>query len=176
MYLYSSLLQHSIRDDKTWANITKQNPIIQKVINAFAYQDEDLNLMYTRGPNSTIMLTLSTQISAPSGDYFSVHRLFPGVVRNSPNYNPPIRPWFTNATEDSYSLSGPYIGFFFKYPLITLSSRKVVQDPYTHQNVTIVAAADMAVSELSSLGIIISANMVFNALRLLFLLFEKLSQ
>ena len=114
--------------------------------------------MYTRGPNSTIMLTLSTQINLPSGDYFSAHRLFPGVVRNSSNYNPPIRPWFTNAIEDSYSLYGPYIGYFFKYPLITLSSRKVVQDPQSNQNVTIVAAADMAVSELSSLGIIIIAS------------------
>lgn len=150
VYLYSSHLKHSIRDDKNWTRITNQYPSIRKAINTLTYQDEDLKRMYTRGPNSAIMLTLSAQINLPTGDYFSIHRLFPGLVRNSPDYDPPHRPWFLNAPEDSYAITEPYmVGFFLKQPLITVSSRKVVQD---NQNITIVASVDMAVSELSSIG------------------------
>ena len=117
-----------------------------------AYQDQDFELMYTRGPETNIMFQLSAKVDLPSGQYLSVHRTFPGLMRNSTTYNPPKRPWFKAAKVDSYGVTRPYMGFFIKRPLLTLASKKIVTDPETKRDITVVGSADMSVTELSSIG------------------------
>ena len=161
VYLYSSAGNKGIRDDKSWANITEEYPIVRTVINSLARQDQDFEQMYTRGPNTTIMLQLTAQIDVPSGQYVAVHRTFPGLLRNSPYsgvvYNPPKRPWFKAAKENIYGVTRPYMGFFYKGPLLTLASKKVVTDPKTKRDITVVGSADLAVAELSSIGNFLSS-------------------
>ena len=146
----------SIRDDIQWNNTLKEYPIVNSVINALAVQDGDAKLMYTRGPNTTIMLTLSTKISLVSSSYedhyLSAHRLFPGILRNRTDYDPPQRTWFKNAKDGSFYFYGPFIGGFYKYPLITLSSKKTIIDSVTKLPIVVVSAADMAVTEVSAIG------------------------
>ena len=152
LYLYSSARKTSIRDDKGWANITEEYPIVKTVVNSLAYHDQDFELMYTRGPNTTIMFQLSAKVDLPSGQYVAVHRTYPGLLRNSTTYNPPKRPWFIKAKENTYGVTSPFIGFFIKSPLIGLSSKKVVTDPKTKLNITVVGSADLSIAELSSIG------------------------
>ena len=108
--------------------------------------------MYTRGPNTTVMFYLSTKISLPSGKYIAVHRTFPGIVKDEITYDPPKRPWFLDAKQNSYNLYGPYVETFTKQSVITLSTLSTTTDPGTGRSLTTVAAGVMLISELSSIG------------------------
>lgn len=110
-----------------------------------------MNLMYTRGPNTTVMFYLSTKISLPSGKYFAVHRTFPGIVKNISDYDPPKRQWFTDAKQNSYNLYGPYVETFTEQSVITLSTLSTTTDS-TGKSLTTVAAGVMLIRELSSIG------------------------
>lgn len=150
--MYSSALPGAARNNQTWTKLTSSHPSINSVINALAFQDRDMNLMYTQGPNSTVMFYLSTKISLTSGDYVSVHRTLPGIVKNNNSYDPTIRSWFKKAPMNSYYLNGPYVETFTKQPVITLSSMKTGSDSETGESLQTVAAAVMLISELSTIG------------------------
>ena len=155
VYMYSSALPGAARNNQTWSSLTSSHASINSVINALAFQDRDMNLMYTQGPNSTVMFYLSTKISFNSGDYVSVHRTLPGIVKNNNSYDPTMRSWFKKAPLNSYYLYGPYVETFTKQPVITLSSMKTGSDSGTGESLKTVAAAVMLISELSTIGEII---------------------
>ena len=132
--------------------MTNSYPVINTVVNALAYQDKDMNIMYTRGPNTTVMFYLSTKITFRNDSYISIHRTFPGVQKNSTTYNPPSRQWFKRAPQDSYYLYGPYVEGFTQQPVITLSSMKSTTDSATGLPLTFVSGAVMLISEVAAIG------------------------
>lgn len=151
VYLYSSAIG-PVRTNKTWSILAKNHSVINSVINALAYQDMDMNTIYCRGPNTTVMFYLSTMIYVKSSEYVTVHRSFPGVRIPLPSYNPANSPWFTRAPENSYSLYGPYLEEFTQQPVITLSSMKTSRDTVTGEKLTTVSAAAILISELAAIG------------------------
>ena len=134
-------------------NVMKESPAVNSVIKGLAYQDRDMNIMYTKGPNTTVMFYLSTKISLSSSSYVAVHRTFPGIVKNSTTYNPPTRPWFKNASQDSYNVHGPYVETFTRQRVVTLSTLSTATDAATNQTLSTVAAGVMLIDTLSSIGI-----------------------
>lgn len=130
---------------------------MNSVINGLAYQDRDMNIMYTKGPNTTVMFYLSTKISLSSSSYVAVHRTFPGIVKNSTiydpkPYDPPNRHWFKNAPQDSYNMYGPYVETFSRQRVVTLSTLSTATDAATNQMLSTVAAGVMLIDTLSSIG------------------------
>lgn len=154
--MYSSTLQGAARDNKTWTSLTSKHSSIDSVINALAYQDRDLNLAFTKGPNTTVMFYISTKISLNSGGYVSVHRTLPGIVQDSNTYDPTATDWFVNAPQNSYYMYGPYVETFTHQPVITLSSMIRSTDVVTGEKLQTVVAGVMLISELAS---IISTNL-----------------
>ena len=133
-------------------SLMKESPAVNSVINGLAYHDRDMNIMYTKGPNTTVMFYLSTKISLSSSSYVAVHRTFPGIVKNSTTYNPPTRPWFKNASQDSYNVHGPYVETFTRQRVVTLSTLSTATDAATNQTLSTVAAGVMLIDTLSSIG------------------------
>ena len=152
VYLYSSTISRAAKNDSVWTSLTNSYPAIDNVINALTYQDRDMNVMYTRGPNTTVMFYLSTKIALKDGSHIAVHRTFPGVQKDSTTYDSSGRPWFVNAPQDSYYLYGPYIESFTRQPVITLSSMKPSKDPKTGLSLQLVSGGVMLISELASIG------------------------
>lgn len=151
MYLYKGApLDYAARDNETWNNFVDATPAITIVIDGLSFQDRDMNIMYTRGPNTTAMFYLSTKIASSDGSYTSVHRTFPGVARPDAKYNAAERDWFKYAPEDAYHMDGPYIETFTRQAVLTLSSMK--PSSVSSQSLTIVSAAVMLISELASIG------------------------
>ena len=148
--MYSSALPGAVRNNQTWSSVTASQPSVNSVINALAFQDRDMNIMYTKGPNTTVMFYLSTKINLKSGGYVSVHRTQPGIVKNSNTYDATGRPWFKKAPKNSYNLYGPYVETFTRQPVITLST--MVTSSITRESLQTVAAAVMLISELSTIG------------------------
>lgn len=112
-----------------------------------------MNIMYTRGPNTTVMFYLSTKIlDGPTNSYVSVHRTLPGILKNSTTYDPTQRKWFTKAPQGSYYLYGPYVETFTRQPVITLSSMQPSTDPKTGAPLKIVSGGVMLISELAAIG------------------------
>jgi hypothetical protein len=107
VYLFSSQLQQSLYDDETWDNYVAQDPPVLAAINGLTYTSKDMEIIFTRGPNTTVMFYLSTLVEGTNGQT-SVHRTFPGTYKNSINYNPAERGWFKNAPVDGVFLYGPY--------------------------------------------------------------------
>ena len=142
VYLYSSATGLAAKNDNTWDNYVYSRNGIHQVINGLTYQDEDMQVLYERGPNTTVMFYVSTQIGS-SSNYMSVHRTFPGVKRNTTNYDPPNRSWFRNAPIDSYYFYGPYIETFTKQVVVTLStkSRTTALGTSSADRITTVSAA-----------------------------------
>lgn len=152
MYYKDSSISGAVKSNSSWLNITKIHPSVNSVIDALAYQDRDMNLMYNRGPNSTLMFYLSSKITLKSGGYISIHRTFPGVQKLSTTYDPSSRNWFVNAAENSYYLYGPYVESFSKQPVVTLSSMKTAIDTFTGDRLTTVSAGVLLISELAAIG------------------------
>ena len=153
VYLKSSSSQRAARDNQSWADLTKQDPSINHVIDGLSYQDRDMNIMYTTGPSTTVMFYSSTRIGS-SSSYTSVHRTFPGIVKNVSNYDAPNREWFKFAPIDSYHLYGPYVETFTRQPVVTLSSKKTSSalGPEQSKQLTLVSAAVLLISDLVSIG------------------------
>mmetsp|Transcript_20198 Transcript_20198/g.28960 ORF Transcript_20198/g.28960 Transcript_20198/m.28960 type:complete len:1519 (+) Transcript_20198:482-5038(+) len=149
VYLYSSAYQHAARNNQSWTELTSKDTSINHVIDGLSYQDRDMSLMYTKGPSTTVMFYLSTKIGS-GNDYTSVHRTFPGMVKNVTNYDAPNREWFKLAPIDSYHLYGPYVETFTRQPVVTLSSMKKssVIGSDDSKPLTIVSAAVMLISDL----------------------------
>ena len=120
--MYSSALPGAVRNNQTWSSVTASQPSVNSVINALAFQDRDMNIMYTKGPNTTVMFYLSTKINLKSGGYVSVHRTLPGIVKDNNTYDATERSWFKKAPKNSYYLYGPYVETFTRQPVITLST------------------------------------------------------
>ena len=153
VYLYSSEKDSALRTDESWNAAVNKYPNIERVINALAYQDRDMNVMYTAGPYSTVFFYLSAQLTNsyyPGDGYFAIHRTYPGLERNDLSYNPPARPWFQNAPEDDYYMDGPYQETFTKQLVINLSSRKT-STAISGQRLALVSAAVMLLEDLRSL-------------------------
>ena len=152
VYLYSSRISQAVKNDSVWTSLTNSYPVIDNVINALTYQDRDMNVMYTRGPNTTVMFYLSTKIALKDGSHIAVHRTFPGVQKDSTTYDSSGRPWFVNAPQGSYYLYGPYIETFTRQPVVTLSSMQPTTDSTTGLSLQLVSGGVMLISELASIG------------------------
>ena len=152
VYLYSSMDGIALRNDSAWNDAFTNFPQLNTVLNGLAYQDLDFNVMYLRGPNTTVMFYLSAEVTVNenTGQFFSVHRTFPGILKNDTSYNPVTRPWFANAPIDGVNMYGPYKETFTKQLVITLSSKKSTYVPNTLSTpVTIVGAAVMLLEDLA---------------------------
>lgn len=151
VYLYSSKIGRSLRTDVEWNETFNTYPVIKRVIDGVAYQDLDLNNVYKNGPNSTIMLFLAYQVTTnkTSGDYISITRTFPGIPKNSTDYDPVKREWFYDAPIDGISFYGPFKEAFTGLHAITLSSKKqkIMQ---SGEQVEIVASAVLQIEEVAS--------------------------
>jgi hypothetical protein len=125
VFLYSSKAGTALRNDSTWSAAFTANPYLQNALNGLAYQDIDFPILYKEGPNSTVMFYLSTQIFTDftQANYFSLHRTYPGILKNDSSYNPPYRSWFLNAPVDGIYVYGPYRETFTHQLVITLSSK-----------------------------------------------------
>lgn len=161
VYLYSSQLKSSIRNDTSWNSTFSTYSALQNVLDALSVQDIDYYTMYTQGPNSTVMFYLSAQIvtDKASGDYFSLHRTFPGIFKDSSTYNPPGRPWFSNAEQNKINIYGPYKETFTEQLSITLSS-KMSTTLKSGETVHTVSAAVLAIDEIAN--IMNSVSYIYN--------------
>lgn len=99
------------------------------------------------------MFYLSTTIGS-SSNYTSVHRTFPGIVKNVSDYDASNREWFKMAPIDSYHLYGPYVETFTRQPVVTVSSKtkSSALGPELSKQLTIVSAAVLLISDLVSIG------------------------
>lgn len=79
VYLYSSKYQQAARNNSRWNQIIHENNPVLSVINGLSYQDQDMEVLYNRGSNSTVMFYLVSSIKRPDNvNYDVVHRTFPG--------------------------------------------------------------------------------------------------
>ncbi len=152
VFLYSSALDLHAQSDTEWQNIENTDTAVDAVVN-LPYQDTDFDVMYNRGPNSTVMFYLSTQLKYANSQYTVSHRTFPGKTSHhtrttvvtmiavhacmmcyhssgirkkttlQDKYDPTNRPWFINASSLSYNMYGPYVESFTGLYAVTLSTR-----------------------------------------------------
>eukprot|EP01034_Spumella_vulgaris_P027036 gene27036-33697_t len=158
VYLYSKKYGQAARNDSLWNLYIHENNPVLSVINGLAYQDQDMDVMYNRGSNSTVMFYLASSVLGADGvNYDVVHRTFPGIVKNISNYDSTQRTWFSKAPVDSFYLYGPYKETFTRQLVVTLSSRKMSTVRSTvHPNarstpVTTVSGAVMLVKDLAAI-------------------------
>ena len=125
-YIYYSKSKTSIRDDSKWNGYVNKYDSVKRVIDGLTYHDKDLEIIFKRGPNTTVMFYVSAKVvvDSYSGDYIAVHRTFPGILKDSKNYDPPGRPWFANAPVGDVFLYGPYQETFTRQLVLTISSKK----------------------------------------------------
>lgn len=109
VYLYSSAAQMALRTDESWNSAVVAHPELQVVIDGLVYQDLDFNVMYNKGPNTTLnfYLTAKVIVDKSSGEYFAIHRTFPGISINSSSYDPTVTTWFTGSMENEIYLNTP---------------------------------------------------------------------
>lgn len=159
VYLYSSTAQHSLRNDSAWNTTFATHSEVKQVYDGLAYQDNDLNIMYNQGPNTTVMFYLSAQVfaansSSSSVPYYAVHRTFPGIYKNDSAYDPSRRTWFTKAPVNGFYLYGPYKETFTKQLVVTLSSKinTIITNAQGGRNaVTVVASGVVLLQSLSTI-------------------------
>ena len=151
VYLYEKDSNQSARNDHDWINITTHDPQINRTIDAISYQDQDMNIMYNQGPNNTVFFYSSSKVeNLSNNNYFSIHRTFPGVVKNMSYYDASSRSWFTKApTESSYFSA--YKETFTNQLVINLSSKREFLEQSTNYRFTLVAAALVLLSDLQSI-------------------------
>jgi len=78
--LYWSEDDLQAQSDTEWQQIENTDTAVDAVVN-LPYQDTDFDVMYNRGPNSTVMFYLSTQLQYASSKQYTVsHRTFPGMT------------------------------------------------------------------------------------------------
>jgi hypothetical protein len=80
-YMYYSKSKASIRDDSKWNGYVNKYDSVKRVIDGLTYHDKDLEIIFKRGPNTTVMFYVSAKVvvDSNSGDYIAVHRTFPGT-------------------------------------------------------------------------------------------------
>jgi hypothetical protein len=149
VFLYSSQAGSALRNDSAWNTSFNANPYLRHAMNGLAYHDLDFPILYNQGPNSTLMFYLSTQIYTDSSrtNYFSLHRTYPGVLKNDFSYNPPLRSWFANAPENGIYVYGPYRETFTDQLVITLSSKSTMTFAQTYPT-SVVGAAVVLIDDL----------------------------
>lgn len=150
VFLYSETIGKAARNDSEWQSITSEFGSVNQVIDGLAYQDTDFSVMYSRGPNTTVMFYLSAEVTE-NGVRNMVHRTYPGIEKNSTSYDPSQRSWFKNAPVDSYYLYGPYRETFTRQLVLTVSSRQYVDSlPTSGASATVVSAAVLLIDDLRS--------------------------
>jgi len=77
--LYWSEGNLQAQNDAEWQQIEKTDTAVDAVVN-LPYHDTDFDVMYNRGPNSTVMFYLSTQLKYANSQYTVSHRTFPGMT------------------------------------------------------------------------------------------------
>ena len=83
VFLYSSALELHAQNDTEWQLIENTDTAVGAVVN-LPYQDTDFDVMYNRGPTSTVMFYLSTQLQYASSKQYTVsHRTFPGMTSHN---------------------------------------------------------------------------------------------
>ena len=97
---------NSVKNDSEWNALYNNNFDVKNAVDTLVIQDKDFELMYSIGPNTSVLMYSSIQImtntwdpSIGEYDYISVHRTYQGFKKNSTTYNPPTRSWFTQAPE-----------------------------------------------------------------------------
>eukprot|EP01034_Spumella_vulgaris_P027194 gene27194-33882_t len=158
VYLYSSKYGKAARNDALWTQYLQENNPVLSVINGLSFQDQDMEVMFNKGPNSTLMFYLASSVSMPdNSNYNVIHRTFPGLLKNSSTYDSTQRTWFSRAPEDAFYMYGPYKETFTKELVVTLSSRKTatVKSNYFRggksHSVTTVSAAVLLLKDLASI-------------------------
>jgi hypothetical protein len=152
VFLYSSKIGTALRNDSIWNDAFDHNPYLSNVLDGLAYQDVDFPILYNSGPNSTVMFYLSTQIYTDftQSNYFSLHRTYPGILKNDLSYNPPYRPWFTNAPVNGIYVYGPYRETFTGKLVVTLSSKSTLTLLDTHPT-SVVGGAVVLIEDLKQI-------------------------
>lgn len=153
VYMYSSTSQRAVRNNSAWEAAVAGNSQLQNVIDGLAYQDIDSNVLYNRGPSTTVMFYLSAQVftSPAQTSYFSIHRTYPGILKNDTAYDPSKRGWFLAAATDGIGLDGPYRETFTKQIVVTLSSRKTSTALGASTPITVVSAAVMLIQDVAKI-------------------------
>ncbi len=131
--LYSSSLGRAARSDSDWSTATTDFPV-NVVINSLAQQDLDLSLLYEMGPTSTMFFYSSVKLETTSGSYSSIHRTYPGFIKDVSDYDASQRSWFENAAVDYINIYGPYLETFTGEYVITLSSAQQYRDSVFNNN------------------------------------------
>jgi hypothetical protein len=106
VYLYSSKTLQAARTDEAWSAYVADEPLIDAVMGATAIQDRDLSLMYKKGPNYSVFFYSSAKITnMATNTYFSVHRNFPGIVKDQADYGMLISSLSLNLYANIFTLS-----------------------------------------------------------------------
>jgi hypothetical protein len=152
VFIYSSKIGRALRNDSIWNDAFDQNPYLSNVLDGLAYQDVDFPILYNSGPNSTVMFYLSTQIytDLTQSNYFSLHRTYPGILKNDLSYNPPHRPWFASAPVNGIYVYGPYRETFTGKLVVTLSSKSTLTLLGSHPT-SVVGGAVVLIEDLKQI-------------------------
>jgi hypothetical protein len=153
IYLYSSYLSSSIRNDQQFNESMTNSKNLNQMVHGLTYEDSDLSLMYQKGPSTTVMFYLSAKIvdDVHNDGYLAVHRRFPGTIQNNSNYIPYNRQWFTHAPTSGVYLYGPYKETFTKQLVITLSTKTILYFSSSSGFVPVVNAAVMLLSDMEEI-------------------------
>ena len=149
LYTYSISNQAAVRDDTNWYKYYNNYNDFKRVVDGLTYQDTDLEIVYTRGPETTVMFYVSAATTLTSGEQISLHRTFPGIVKNITTYNAYARPWFAKAPIDGVYFYGPYQETFTRQLVVTLSSKKISYA--LSRPVTVVSAAVLLLTDMQSI-------------------------
>jgi hypothetical protein len=155
VYLYSSYLGKSVRDNVTWSTLYANSNNLKRAIHGLSYEDKDMKVMYNIGPSTTIMFYVSASVRddvVGGSSLFSVHRTFPGTVKNNSNYIPYNRPWFKYAPKDfGVYLYGPYRETFTQELTLTLSAKTTYSIGSSNTNIDVVNAAILRLSDMQQI-------------------------
>ena len=125
IHLFSSSAK-AARNDCAWNSIVSTDSNIKRVMDALGIFDDESNIMYHRAINISSMIYISVSIKYSTGAYVNIHRSYPGVQKNSSNFDLWKRDWFAEAPVDAVHVQGPFASFFSKDPIFSISSKKEI--------------------------------------------------
>lgn len=153
IYLYEGKSQTAIRSDSAWNAIVPSNVPLTGVLNATVYQDLDYSVLYNRGSNATLMITMTALIANPAepAAYYVAHRVFPGIALASPgtSKDPSVEAWFVNAPVNATYFRGPYLDPVTDRLVFSLSSKQITTLPSAIP-ATFVSTAVVLVDEIEA--------------------------
>lgn len=149
VYYFNSSTGAAVQNRTALAAAERAMPAIRGAVDASSLLDRDFRVTYFQGPNTTVMYYHSVQITPRGGDaYFSIHRTFPGIVKDNAAYDPPQRGWFRHAPLGAVYMYGPYVETFTRETVVTLSSKQRLQLG-SFASVTVVGTAVMLLRDVA---------------------------